>query len=166
MNQVQALKSAEECIGIYIAELEKRIAEARGYAPEQAIAKAFIEQFPETMPDDPTEYSSSRTRIGFSLDSGSVRALMINWDALTLAEIKAPLAWLAQRLGKYDIDDYPELGRRAYVFSKGRLRFQTFFNASPDAQVCKFVQVGVKEEPVYKLMCGDAEHEAAIGGQP
>ena len=147
---VEAIKQATTAVDRYVEELTKRIEEAKTYAAEQEVVLEFIQAFPDT--EGLRAWEGTRT--SFTLDAGTVKALMINRDYTALTEVTEHLRFLAQRLGKYTIDDYPELGRRAYVFNKGRFRFQCFFNNS-DANVCRFVQVGVEEKPVYKLMCGE-----------
>ena len=62
---------------------------------------------------------------------------------------------MSAKLGKFTITDYPEMGRRTYDF--GRLKFCVFFNTYNAGTVCKFVEVGKEEKPIYKLMCGDEE---------
>jgi len=142
------------CLNRYIQTLEQRIATVRTYAPEQDIAVDFVRAF-----------SDADIRVRISLDTGTVCALMINMDVEKLTDVTAPLRWLAERLGKYTIDDYAELQRRAYIFHTGdpqrTVRFQVFFTA-PGATACRFVQVGTKEEPVYQLMCEDVP----VGGAP
>lgn len=151
-----ALADADAAISKYCEELRARIAKAEAYAPEIAIAADFVRAFPALAGTSPDEWQRP-LRIGLTLDPNTVNALMVNLDAVRLLDVTEPLKWLAQRFGAYTIDDYPELGRRAYVFeNNGRpVRFQVFFNG--DAAQCKFVKIGVKEEPVYKLMCGEAE---------
>ena len=154
-DQMAALQSSLTCIEKYVKELEDRIKEANGYSVERMVAFDFITAFPEAMAPPPVEYppyNPPRTSVGLTLDNGTVHALMINYHAVSLMELVEPVKWLANRLGKFTIEDYPELNRRGYVFSGGRLRFQVFFDRG-DKTVCKFIQVGVKEEPVYKLQC-------------
>ena len=158
----QAIANAGLAIANYVAELENRIEKARSFAGEEALAVTFLQEFShmENVPPPADEYGnvpyvSARFSVHLSLDPGTVNALMINLEADRLSDVSEPLKWLAKRLGKYEIDDYPELGRRSYIFANDgrRVRFQVFFNG--DQSVCKFVQVGEKTEPVYKLMCGD-----------
>lgn len=151
-----AIADADAAIGKYSEELRERIAKAEAYAPEIAIAAEFVRAFPALAGEAADEYQRP-LRIGLTLDPNTVNALMVNLDVVRLVDVTEPLKWLAQRFGAYAIDDYPELGRRAYIFeNSGRpVRFQVFFNG--EAAQCKFVKVGVKEEPVYKLMCGEAE---------
>lgn len=150
------LREAETAIDSYLAELALRIEKAKSYAPETAIACEFIRAFPALAGDSNWEWDRP-LHVHLALDPNTVNAFMLNLDALKLTDVSQPLRWLAQRFGAYTIDDYPELGRRAYVFeNNGRpVRFQVFFNNNE--AVCKFVKVGVKEEPVYKLMCGETE---------
>jgi hypothetical protein len=163
----QAMADAALAISEYVAELEKRIEMARRFTAEEAIAVSFLREFSHleanALPADEHGYQpyvTQRFRVHLALDPGTVNALMINFDATALAEVTEPLRWLAARLGKYEIEDYAALGRRAYVFANdGRaVRFQVFFNG--DKSACKFVQVGEKTEPVYKLMCGESEATA------
>lgn len=150
---------ASNAISNHLRDLEERIQRAKGFEAEQALAIEFLSAHAHLQPE-PTrdgEYVPEVFRVHLSLDPGTVNALMINYDATQLSDVTEPLRWLAQRLGKYEIEDYPELGRRSYIFANdGRaLRFQVFFNS--DKSVCRFVQTGVKEEPVFKLMCEGAE---------
>lgn len=160
-SQAEAVKQVLNAIREYIDEMDKRITDARTYEVEQAIALGFVEAFPE--PEEGSSYPDVRT--SFTLDSGTVRALMVNRDYTSLKDVTEHLKWLAARLGRYVIEDFPELGRRSYIFNSGRFRLQCFFH-NTEANVCKFVQVGVEEKPIYKLMCGEqeviAEEPAAV----
>lgn len=154
---VTAGDRAMHVIGDYVQELNARIEKARAFAPEVALARDFIGVFGALCgPAPDIEWYLSKLRVSLSLDPGTVNALMLNFDATELAQVTEPLRWLATRLGKYTIEDYPELGRRAYVFGNGDrpVRFQVFFNSN--TSVCKFVQIGVEEKPVYKLTCEGA----------
>lgn len=151
MNQLKALQSVLTSLDSYVESLQKRIDLTRSYIEEQKTALEFVNQFPEDQPED--AYSSSRTRASISFDSGCVQGFMLNYNALTLDELVGPLKWLSQRLGSYTISEYPEIHRRSYIFSKGRFHFQVFFDSSDVKNVCKYVQVGVKEQPVYELRC-------------
>lgn len=150
------IRDAESAISKYVEELQARIVKAEAYTEDVAIAADFVRAFPALAGDSDWEWDRP-LRIALSLDPNSVNALMINFDALRLTDLTEPLRWLAQRLGAYTIDDYPELQRRAYVFANdGRpVRFQVFLHK--DGALCKFVKTGVKEEPVYTLMCDEAE---------
>jgi hypothetical protein len=136
--------------------LSELIAEAHGYASEAAIADAFVAEFP---PADPAEYLG-RVRVTIGVGSHCLNGVLLMWDAKRLSDVTPRLAWLAQRLGKFKIEDFPEIGRRTYDF--GRVKFSVFFNSYNDSAVCKFVEVGKKEEPIYKLMC----EESAEAVQP
>ena len=156
MNQLKALQSVLTSLDSYVESLQKRIDLTRSYIEEQKIAQEFVKQFPEDQPED--AYSSPRTKASICFDSGTVNGFMLNYDASSLNEIVEPLRWLSRRLGAFTINEYPEIGRRSYIFSKGRFHFQVFFNSGDVKNVCRYVQVGVKEQPVFKLMCeGDPE---------
>jgi hypothetical protein len=63
-------------------------------------------------------------------------------------------------------EDYPEIGRRTWNLRKADeptpVRFCAFVAAPHMAgEVCRFVQTGVKEQPVYELLCDDGEPEGA-----
>jgi len=161
-DQMKALQSATSCIDEYIATLEIRKAKASSYREEQQIAMEFVQAFPEGNPEPGEEsYSSPDTRVAFSLDTGCINAIMLNWDCTTgLADVKPRLKWLADRLGKYTINNDPHAQRKQYIFRDGRFFFQVFF-WKPNA-VCKFVQTGVKEEPVYEFKCSDGSTDGAV----
>ena len=145
-----------------IADFEKLIVEARGFAPEAEIAEAFCRAFP---PSEPGYMAQLRSSLG--VGPGVLQGFLVMFDARRLSDATARVAWLAQRLGKFKIDDCPKLGRRTYDF--GRFKFCVFFNSYDDKTVCKFVEVGKKEEPIYKLMCGDevlAQEPAERAVQP
>lgn len=61
-------------------------------------------------------------------------------------------------------DDYAEIGRRTYHC--GKILFCVHLHVAAAGEEsggrCRYVQVGVKEEPVYKLMC-DPDQEASDG---
>lgn len=160
-NTQRAIDVASTAVTRYVEELEKRIEKARAFDAEQSLVAEFLAAFEPEPKDEFDVYP--KFRVGLTLDPSTVNALMINYDARALADVVDPLRWLSQRLGKYEIDDYPELNRRAYVFrNHGRpVRLQVFFGVG-DESVCKFMQIGVKEEPVYKLMCDGAEIDQPV----
>ena len=104
-----------------VAVLEGLIATTRGYAPEIEIARAFVAAFP---PTEPGYIGRVRTSIG--VGAHSLNGVLIVWDARRLQDVTPRVAWLAQRLGKFKIEDYAEIGRRTYDF--GRVKFSVFFN--------------------------------------
>ena len=146
---------ARTAIAHNIADFEKLIAEARAYEPEAALAEEFCHAFPPTEPD---YFNTMRSSLG--LGRGVLQGFLVMWDARRLSDVTTRVAWLAQRLGKFKIEDYPEMGRRTYDW--GRFKFSVFFNSYDNKTVCKFVEVGKKEEPIYKLMCGDQEVDSAV----
>lgn len=160
----KSIDDAGLVIESYVKELEARIARARTFAPEQALVVEFLRAFAhvESAPDYEGDVYGMKLRAGFTLDPSTVNALIVNFDADSLPEVVEPLKWFAARLGKYEIDDYQELGRRSYVFANGGrpVRFQVFFNSAKS--VCKFVEVGKEEKPIYKLMCDGAEQIEAV----
>jgi hypothetical protein len=129
--------------------LEGYIETARTYAPEMDIAVAFARAFP---PADPSYLARMRTTVG--VGPHVLNGVLVMWDARRLADVTARVAWLAQRLGKFAIEDAPEMGRRTYVWD--RFKFCVFFNSYDAKTVCKFVEVGKEERPIYKLMCEEA----------
>jgi len=141
---------AESAIAREVEKLEALIAEAHSYEPEIVVARELVAAFP---PTDAGYLSQMRTQIG--VGSGCLNGVLIMWDVRQLQDATPRVAWLTQRLGKFKIEDYPELGRRTYDF--GRLKFSVFFNTWDDKTVCKFVEVGKEEKPIYKLMCGASE---------
>lgn len=136
-----------EAIEVEAKRLSELIDQARGYLTEAAIVDEFIAAFP---PPDPDEYLG-RTRVQIGVGSHCLKGVLLMWDAKRLSDVTPRLTWLANRLGKFTIEDFAEIGRRTYDF--GRVKFSVFFNSYSDASVCKFVEVGKKEEPIYKLMC-------------
>lgn len=151
LNEQIAL--AQGAIAREVVILEGLIAAARGYAPEVEIAEAFCREFP---PTDVGYIGQMRTQIG--VGSGALNGCLVMWDARRLSDVTSRVAWLAQRLGKFKIEDYPELGRRTYDF--GRFKFCVFFNSYDEKTICKFVEVGKEEKPVYELMCGEQEAQS------
>lgn len=147
---IEQAEMVDKAIDREVAALTKLIAEARSYEPEAEIAREFCAAFP---PTEPGYLTHMRTQIG--VGTHVLNGLLIMWDARRLQDVTPRVAWLAKRLGKFKIDDYPEMGRRTYDF--GRVKFSVFFNTSDDKTVCKFVEVGKEERPVYKLMCGEQE---------
>jgi hypothetical protein len=151
--RVEQTALVESAIAREVERLEELIAEARSYEPEILIAREFVAAFP---PTEAGYLSEMRTQIG--VGSGRLNGVLIMWDVRRLQDVTARVAWLAQRFGKFRIEDYAELGRRTYDF--GRLKFSVFFHTYDDKTVCKFVEVGKEEKPIYKLMCGDQEVQA------
>lgn len=133
-----------------IERLREYIAQAETYATEAAL----FDEFDRAFPSDPDDYHSTmRPQIG--IGAHVLNGFLIAWDARRLEDVKPRLQWLAKRLGKYKIEDFPEMGRRTYDF--GRLKLMVFFNTYDEKTVCKFVEVGTETKPVYKLMCGADE---------
>lgn len=139
---------AATAIDRQVKHLEQLITQARSYEPEAAIAREFVAAFP---PTEPGYMGQMRTQIG--VGAHVLNGVLIMWDAQRLQDVTPRVKWLAQRLGKFKIKDYPELARRTYDY--GRLKLSVFFNR--DKAVCKFVEVGKEEKPIYKLMCGEQE---------
>lgn len=127
--------------------LKEYIATAESYAPEAEIADALVAEFPQ-----------HDLRCSIGVGPHVLNGFLIMVDLHRLDEAKALVSWLSQRLGKFDISDFPELGRRTYDWK--RLKLSAFFNSFDAKTVCKFVEVGKEEKPVYKLMCGDEAHDA------
>ena len=147
---VEQIADAEQAIADEVKRLEALISEAKGYEAETAIAAEFARAFP---PSESGYMGRMRTTIG--VGPGALNGLLVMWDARRLSDVTPRVAWLAQRLGKFKIEDYAEMGRRTYDF--GRFKFCVFFNSFDEKTVCKFVEVGKEEKPVYKLMCEDAK---------
>ena len=142
-NDATVTKSAgADAIAREVQQLQEYIATASSYGPEAEIADALIAEFPQ-----------HPIRCSIGVGPHVLNGFLIMVDLKQLDEARALVAALAKRLGKFEISDYPELGRRTYGWS--RLKLSCFFNAWDDKTVCKFVQVGVEEKPVYKLMCGE-----------
>ena len=139
-----AASAGIDAIAREVERLQEYIATTQSYAPEAEIADALIAEFPQ-----------HELRCSIGVGPHVLNGFLIMVDLKQLDEAKALVAALAKQLGKFDISDYPELGRRTYGWP--RLKLSCFFNAWDEKTVCKFVQVGVKEEPVYKLMCGEEE---------
>lgn len=92
--------------------------------------------------------------VSVSLMPHAVRGILINVDNPTRDQLVALLRSIGKRKYKRkEIEDFPELGRRAYIFEPGPLRLQLFFHSWREGQSCKFVEVGKKEEPVYEFRC-------------
>lgn len=131
-----------------VAEIEKDIETARGYSQEA-----------EIFDDLSAAFQAEEFRGSIGIGPHVLNGFLIMWDVHRLSDVAPVLAWLRKRLDKsYKVEDYPELGRRTYDF--GRLKLSAFFSAFDEKTVCKFVQVGVKEQPVYKLMCDGNEVDA------
>lgn len=148
-NTDEQIAKAQAAIATEVQRLEGLIAVARTYTAEQDIAEEFCRAFP---PTEPGYCGQMRASIG--VGPHVLNGLLIAWDARRLADVTPRVAWLAQRLGKFTIDDSPEMGRRTYDW--GRLKLMVFFNSYDDKTVCKFVEVGTEPKPIYKLMCEDA----------
>jgi hypothetical protein len=156
-NQVEALRQATACLDEYEQELRKRIERLKDFKALQQIVVELLQRFPEPMAGDEF-YNSPEVRTSFNLDAGTHQALMVNRDCKSIQEVIEPLRFLRKRLGKYEVTDDPDFKRRIYKFNVDgcALVFQAFFWASED-QLCKYVQIGVKEEPVFKLRCAGQE---------
>lgn len=128
-----------------VEELQADIVKVQGYEPEAATFDDLRAAFPN---------EAFRPSIG--IGPHCLDGFLIMWDVHKLGAVAPVLSWLRNRIDKpYRIEDYAELGRRTYDF--GRIKLAAFFNTFDDKTVCKFVQVGVREQPVYKLMCEGTE---------
>lgn len=121
--------------------LQSDIETAKTFETEAAVFDALSAQFP-----------NEQFRGSIGIGPHVLNGFLVMWDVHRLSDVAPVLAWLRTRVEKaFKVADYPELGRRTYDF--GRIKLSAFFNTYDEKTVCKFVQVGVKEEPVYKLMC-------------
>ena len=50
-------------------------------------------------------------------------------------------------------EDYAEIRRRSWKC--GEIKFQVFLEDRTEGATCRYVHVGVKEEPVYELKCDE-----------
>ena len=156
-NQLEALRKAAGCLDDYRRELEARLAGLNYWTGVQQVAVELINKFPEDYA--PSEgFHSPEVSVQFTLDSGTHQALIISKDCREISEIAEPLRFLRERLGPYTISEDPDLNRRIYTFNRDgkKVIFQCFFWNHKD-QLCRYVQVGTKEVPVYKLKCGEEE---------
>ncbi len=156
-NQQEALRHAQSCLQEYIQVLKKRLEEVPTYAEEQLVAIEFVQRFPEpAAPDD--SYNSVEQRAQFTLDTGTFGGVILTKDPVRkLKDLVEPLRFLRERLGPYVVEDDPEMKRRIYKFRGQRFVFQAWFWNDADQDACRYVQVGTKEVPVMKLMCGEQE---------
>jgi hypothetical protein len=158
-NQVEALRRATHCVDEYRQELEKRLATLHSWYETRQVAVELVQRFPEPLaPDD--YFHSPDTSVQFTLDTGTHQALIISRDCKSIGEAVEPLRFLRERLGSYKVEDNPDFNRRIYSFENNghKVIFQCFF-WNRDDQICRYVQVGTKEVPVMKLMCGEQEVE-------
>jgi len=93
--------------------------------------------------------------------------------------VVAPLLRRLRQLGyrRTSVDDYVEMARRTWHYEFKRyertdnVHVSVFLSTdltATDDTVCRFVKVGVKEEPVYELRCGgqNVTHEQLEGVEP
>jgi hypothetical protein len=107
--------------------------------------------------------SVGHLRASFGSQIGQLRGALIFVDVVDIRAVLPVLRELRRRGYKVkDHDDYAEIGRRTYNLSGdgGEIKLGVFVGASfsSDAKkgaVCKFVQVGIEEKPVFKLLCDD-----------
>jgi len=94
------------------------------------------------------------------LQHGQVQGALIHLnDLIDMAQALPVAKWLTQRgFHTKGFEDYPELRRRTYDY--GDIKLMCFLKYDEGAK-CQWVKVGVKEEPVYKLMCEDKPFDAA-----
>lgn len=149
-TEITTATKGQAAIDSKLKELRELIVLADTYVAEAAL----FDEFDRAFPSDPDDYHSTmRPQVG--VGPHALNGFLVAWDAHRLGDVTPRLQWLAKRLGKYTIEDYPEMGRRTYDF--GRLKFMVFFNTYDQKTVCKFVEVGTETKPVYKLMCGEEE---------
>lgn len=162
-DQMKALESTTGCLSDYEKVLLDRLQQLKDWRTTQNVALELVQKFPEAMATD--GYESPQTRVAFSLDSGTWNALMINKDCKSLQDVVEPLRFLREKLGAYIIQDDPDSKRRVYKFANGGhpVVFQAFFWGPETEQLCKFVEVGKEEKPIFKLMCGDQVVDEEVG---
>jgi len=90
------------------------------------------------------------------LQTGQVQGALIHLNDLEQMSDARAVAKLLTVMGYHTngFDDCPELRRRTYDY--GDIKLMCFLSYKEGAK-CRFVEVGKKEEPVYKLMCDEEE---------
>jgi len=109
------------------------------------IADEVVAEFRSTLPD-------IQAHCGWS--TNSIQGALIHVNNLDDIRQVIPLLKRLRELGFKcrKVEDYPEIKRRSY--DCGEIKVLAFLRWEEGA-TCRFEQVGVKEEPVYKLVCGD-----------
>lgn len=123
--------------------LETEMDEIDGMIPSMEVVDEAAALFPALRPS--------------TVAVGSTRTVLLTIHIASMKEV-AQVARLFALRG-YHIkefqDDERGYYRRFYYRSKTGLEIQLFAQLSRDEKaVCRFEKVGVKEQPVYKLVCG------------
>ncbi len=128
----------------------------------QRVADVYTLQYPKPAPDDAHRSGllgdyDGQAQVGMALGSGTIDCCYINLHSPTQPQLLALMALLREHgFRRYQggkPEDYPEVGRRAWIY-EGNFRLQAFFpTGSDDAAVCRFVQTGEELQPVFGLRC-------------
>lgn len=134
-----------------IAQDLEKIAKYRDYDEAACLTEEFLES--ETAAQAKAaglEFSAS-----FGLEFFSVQGVVLHMNKIMkVAQVAPILGWFAQR-GSRQVDkasDYAEMQRRTW--NLGKIQLMGFFSQEENA--CKYVKVGERMEPIYKLMCPDS----------
>ena len=102
------------------------------------------------------------TSVSVSVDAGCLQGVLLSFSVTSLKDL-VPVRRAVRAAGfrLKTTEDYAELGRRRYEY--GDIQVMAFvptaLEEKKDAK-CRFVQAGVKEVPIYKLVCeDDSEHD-------
>jgi len=96
-------------------------------------------------------------RISVGWENGSIQGNMVKADFEDIRKTTEIRKWIRDKgFPAPKIDDYPELQRRTFTYvRKDKPNFSLLaFCYYGEGAVCKFIEVGKKEEPVYELKCG------------
>ena len=146
-----------------IEETRKRIL---SMAPLVVIAEELIAKFKD-LPGT-SDWSIS---LGYGI--GSLQGVLLSTRALDFRELTEVRRWLRQRgFPVPKTSDYAELNRHSWTYDRKdepSLVFSAFAGSLSgkklEGQKCEYIQVGVKEEPVYELRCDGKKLTEDNGGE-
>lgn len=136
-----------KCVQDQLVEMEKRRERLLSWLPLVRLAEEAIAECSSAL---------GSTSVSVGLDMGEVNGVLIHANVKQdILEVVPMLRYLrAHGAPKFErTEDYPEIKRRIWHF--GDLKVMVFLPYRGGAK-CDFVQVGVREEPVYELRCDGA----------
>lgn len=109
-------------------------------------AESCVEAFKGTLP-------SGRVSIGYQ--QGTLKGVLLFFDVDDFRALLPVRRWLRANIAlpSPQVGDSPSLHRREWTY--GNLVLAGFLPWN-EGSACSYVQVGVKEEPIYELRCGGA----------
>jgi len=134
-----------------IDKLNEKIKKLKSWDDTAELTQSILESIPKMM----------NPKLSIGIEFGQLHGVLLHVDLKKVGEVSFILKQFASHGYhlKSEPEDYPEIHRRSW-----NLKSETnntpvivsgFFRKENEGQQCKFIKVGEKTEPVYKLICED-----------